>query len=1317
MSLFFQNKIESIIIILLLFRIIYNAEQGTLIQTIEGDLYPNSIELDNNNILIIFQKGIYIYNSNLTQRVISYENESDFSLTQDDLDLINLSKFEDGVIIAIIKTYLYIFNPDGEHICHINLNEDLNGATYYSLIPFKIEGKNYYYAITYMESTPKSIKIYYYKMNIIDKQNNKVNYHQYTGSFQNKGLTCQLMIHPSIENLLACFYETSSNSLSTIFFNLENNITKIDSLSSIEINNNGYGNFKSAVNSDKTKALICYSKYSSGGYCILYNIINNSFSDDKQYLNNCNDDQTRKVQVYFFEKTKEFIFSCVVGKDLTIRKFNEEGKLLDSSESSIGSNYQSQTNNFITYSILFLSKYSKYSILYCDSDDASKYYFLPEEFDPIKIYDDIDKKTTEYKISTTIFQSTNIEESIPIDMKSNIITSIGKSNTETLTLYSTIIKSSTIPEFNLKSDIQTVSENMIIIDSSSSKSELISDQLTNKEIITETVNNEYIECSKYENPDIKCLYCNEESLKLNKCIECNNKLGYFPINFKKKDEIYKQCYSNQTKLSNFYFDSNSNTYNLCYELCNTCDHGGNITENNCTSCISGYILNPDKNSPTNCVYNCEYYYYYKFGQYRCTDKGQCPFDKNLLIRPKNKCVNNCTLDSIYKYQYNSECLENCPKNTFSNELGICEENNTNICSLSIFNLDLSIHEMKSDNIELTSINYAREFSYTDNHISQYSNEFYSYILFKNSDCINKLSLNFSTIDFGSCYEKIQKYYNTTNKLIISIMNIKNDINKPLTLYEVFEPETGNRINIENICKDQNIIIQENIINYLKSSKDLVSEQNIDIFNLSGSFYSDICYHFESPNKKDVPLKDRILSFYPNISLCDDGCIYKDVNLETLKAECECKIINFFDNYLLVNDIPLFDNIIGGAINFIKESNILVLKCYQDLFYFKYYYQNKGVYIISSLILMQLICTFIFFNKELLSIKKYIYNRTFKFILQRKKKNNMILNPPIKRSRSKILINDKKNTNFKTIILKFKNSNINIINNLPESKDASSQNHILNEKRQKKYLTNSNKIISKNLKDTLNNKFIVSKNNNLTNSEEKSLKEYLSTDLEDLEFEEALEKDKRKLCEIFIDSIKDEHFIIRTFFTSDNIRPRSIKILLFLLMINLYFVINALMYNEEYISKLYYSDKRQSFFDFLHNSLDRLIYVSVINIVIIYLIEIYFINEKRLKRIFLRNLNNLEIKSKICILLNDVSKSYKHFIMLNYLIIIFSWYYIFCFNNVYPKTSLNWIKSSLFIIILIQLLSFICIFIKSVIRLTSFICKSESVFKISKILSD
>lgn len=228
---------------------------------------------------------------------------------------------------------------------------------------------------------------------------------------------------------------------------------------------------------------------------------------------------------------------------------------------------------------------------------------------------------------------------------------------------------------------------------------------------------------------------------------------------------------------------------------------------------------------------------------------------------------------------------------------------------------------------------------------------------------------------------------------------------------------------------------------------------------------------------------------------------------------------------------------------------------------------------------------------------------------------------------------------------------------------------------------------------------------------------MSTDLDDLDYEEALEKDKRKLFKLFVDNIKDEHLIVRTFFTSENIRPRSIKIILFLLMINLYFAINALLYNDDYISELYNSNEEQSFFDFLNNSFDRLVYASVINIIIGYLIDIYFVNEKRVKRIFMRNLSKLEIKTKICMLLNDIIKSYKVFIILNFVIVIFNWYYIFCFNNVYPNTSLNWIKSSLFIIILIQLLSVLYIFIKSVIRYLSIICYSESAFKISKILSD
>ena len=492
-------------------------------------------------------------------------------------------------------------------------------------------------------------------------------------------------------------------------------------------------------------------------------------------------------------------------------------------------------------------------------------------------------------------------------------------------------------------------------------------------------------------------------MEINKCIECNYELGYYPIRFENKMDAYEQCYNQTTKLNNFYLDLKSKSFNLCYELCNTCENGGNYFEHNCTSCIFGYKLESNTVKPSNCILDCAYYYYYTiFGQYRCTTNWQCPLENNLLIRPNRRCVNNCNNDKLYKFQYNSECLEKCPNNTIPNNINICEENNKNICSLSIFDLNLNLEDIKSNNIEISAFNYAKEFIYTNNHISKFNNELYSYILFKNSNCIDELSLNFSNIDFGTCYNKVQSYYNITNELIISILNIKINENKPVTIYEMYEPKKGEKIDVENICENQTIIISENILEYInkKFSKYLLSEEKIDIFNLSGPFYSDIYYHFESLNNRDIPLRDRILSFYPNISVCDNGCTYKRINLETLKADCECIINNFIDNYLSVNNFPITNILLNDTLNLIRESNILVLKCYKDLFYFKYYKNNKGSYIFFAFISIQILCTIIFLYKDLFNIKKYIYNLTENFIKYfHLIKDNLNFFPPIKSKRT------------------------------------------------------------------------------------------------------------------------------------------------------------------------------------------------------------------------------------------------------------------------------------------------------------------------------
>ena len=42
-------------------------------------------------------------------------------------------------------------------------------------------------------------------------------------------------------------------------------------------------------------------------------------------------------------------------------------------------------------------------------------------------------------------------------------------------------------------------------------------------------------------------------------------------------------------------------------------------------------------------------------------------------------------------------------------------------------------------------------------------------------------------------------------------------------------------------------------------------------------------------------------FFPNITLCDQGCFIKGVNLTSLKASCECTLNNLLNNNIFGNE--------------------------------------------------------------------------------------------------------------------------------------------------------------------------------------------------------------------------------------------------------------------------------------------------------------------------------------------------------------------------------------------------------------------------------
>ena len=90
------------------------------------------------------------------------------------------------------------------------------------------------------------------------------------------------------------------------------------------------------------------------------------------------------------------------------------------------------------------------------------------------------------------------------------------------------------------------------------------------------------------------------------------------------------------------------------------------------------------------------------------------------------------------------------------------------------------------------------------------------------------------------------------------------------------------------------------------------------------------------------------------------------------------------------------------------------------------------------------------------------------------------------------------------------------------------------------------------------------------------------------FNEALIKDKRLFFDYFFDKLKRKYIILDLILINNPIKPKTIKILLLILDIEICFVVNAIFINEDYVSKVFRSTKEENFISFLPRSVNRII---------------------------------------------------------------------------------------------------------------------------------
>ena len=638
--------------------------------------------------------------------------------------------------------------------------------------------------------------------------------------------------------------------------------------------------------------------------------------------------------------------------------------------------------------------------------------------------------------------------------------------------------------------------------------------------------------------------------------------------------------------------------------------------------------------------------------------------------------------------------------------------------------------------------YIKEFNYTDNHVSLYSNDDYNILIYKNADCIDELNLDMPLVDFKECYDKVKLAYNITQDLVIAIVD-KLGQNNPTTLYSFYHPISGEKLDAETICQDVSITVYENLDSFFDKSNPnynsmkFLTDQNINIFDLNDPFYTDICYDFESPTNKDIPLKDRVSVFYPNVTLCDEGCTNKGVNIEDMTSICDCSFVDIANSNIVKENVIL-DSVFGEAMDIINESNILVMKCYKYIF--KHFTRSVGGWLCLILLLAQIALTIIFYLYELFRLKRYVLNLTESYLTfisksQRRSSIHIDLNLAIPPKKNVKFKRDDDKNNKKN---KFKKENdINIIRFNTQNKEAKNKS----KEKDDKNLTKNSKLALIKEKKQINSKTLLPDKTTTkknapktkessdidTKSMDKAFQvdkkdaqffiEYLATPLDDMYYDDAVVKDKRNFRECFCEVIKERQMIAYIFIAEDPLKARTTKIMLFGLNIVLYFVVNGLFFSEDYISEVYNSTEEEKFFTFFPRSLPRFVYCTIVSIVISYITDLFFIEEKKIAGIYKREKDNkVVLKYKINELVKDIGNRYLAFIIIVYIILLISFYYLLCFNYVYPKTQVEWVKSSIMIFIIMQILSILSCLLEAGLRILSFKCRSEKMYKISRLLS-
>ena len=642
-------------------------------------------------------------------------------------------------------------------------------------------------------------------------------------------------------------------------------------------------------------------------------------------------------------------------------------------------------------------------------------------------------------------------------------------------------------------------------------------------------------------------------------------------------------------------------------------------------------------------------------------------------------INPNITNSILSYENNSNLIIiNNPNITYININTYLGLNLSYFLNYNLYSIYLNYTKNKEDFITYFKDEVLDDSNY--NMIYKIIKEYKKDIIIKDIDAIYQFTssdnqktneyYNISNILLGKCETKLKKNNNIDDNETLFIFKIDKFIEGsliPIVEYEIYniKKKSLELLNLD-ICNDSKINIFYPVD---------IEEDKLFLYNRSSEFYTDICFTYTADNGTDITLNDRKNNYInKNMSICEVDCELDGYNNTNKKVSCECQV---------KLKLPLFSEIIINKDALIKKMtsfknimNLKIMKCYKILFTKEALIHNIGSYTLLLIIVIIIINIFIFSTIGY----KLLINQIIQIILRNTQTNNVNksyyngkkIKQKSKGSKKSKKTNNKVQSKYKTNIKVF---------NLKKKYKTKNNPIKKNTNKIKKF---KNKIIKKNKKMKLmkkNNNFFGKSSSIIRIKSKKKLLEiktsklnkvkYNEYELNALSYNDAIKTDKRSFIQYYWSLLRIKQVLIFTFYTKDDNNSRIIKISLFLFSLSFYYTINALFFNDSVMHEIY---ENQGNFVFIYQ-LPQIIYSSFISSVISILIKFLALSQKSILE-FKYEVKKRENISELAQILKKYLKiKFVFFFTLEFLFLIFFWYYLASFCAIYKNTQAILLKDT------------------------------------------